>query len=335
MKKLFTFILVLALVLASLSACKLPNNETVIRIGYMQGPTGMGIAKLIHDNGSLAGNDKYQFVKFEDAQKATVALLKGSIDLACLPTNTASTLYNTKDGAVQVLALNCLNSLYLMTKSGVEITSFEQLEGRTIYTIENGTPKIILQHLLNELGVNATVKTDVKINNNLKALAQPSDLKDAMITGAVDIALVPEPVATAAPLQIVAQGKDHSYKVALDLKNVWSEASDTPVAMGCIVGKTDFVTAHKKAVNSFLDEYRASIEFISNEQNSELAASYIVESEVLGAAGAAKKSLKNLGDQITYVDGENMKAILSSFFSALDPSVLGGKLPDEGFYYEK
>ena len=121
MKKLFTFILVLALLVTTFSSCSLPKDDTVIRIGYMQGPTGMGIAKLIHDNGSLAGNEKYQFVKFEDAQKATAALLSGSIDLACLPTNTAAALYNTKDGAVQVLALNCLNSLFLMTKSGSEI----------------------------------------------------------------------------------------------------------------------------------------------------------------------------------------------------------------------
>lgn len=335
MKKLFTFILVLALLVTTFSSCSLSKNDTVIRIGYMQGPTGMGIAKLIHDNGSVSGNEKYEFVKFEDAQKATAALLSGSIDLACLPTNTAATLYNTKNGAVQALALNCLNSLYLMTKSGSEITSFAELEGKTVYTIANGTPKILLEYLLNELGVSATVKTTATVNGNEKDLVQPSDLAQAMITGSVDIALVPEPVATSAPLQIASQNKEYSYTVSLDLKNVWSQCSDTPIAMGCIVGNTEFIKNNKNAVNSFLNDYKSSIEFISNSANSELAADYIVEAEVLGAAGPAKKSLKNLGDQIAYYDGTAMREILSSFLAVLNPGVIGGKLPDEGFYYEK
>ena len=42
---------------------KTPIDDTVIKIGYMQGPTGMGMAKLIHDNGGIQGNEKYQFVK--------------------------------------------------------------------------------------------------------------------------------------------------------------------------------------------------------------------------------------------------------------------------------
>ena len=62
----------------------------------MQGPTGMGMAKLIHDNGGVSGNEKYTFTKFEDVQAATAAILSGAIDFACLPTNNASIIYNTK-----------------------------------------------------------------------------------------------------------------------------------------------------------------------------------------------------------------------------------------------
>ena len=122
---------------------KTPIDDTVIKIGYMQGPTGMGMAKLIHDNGGVNGNEKYQFVKYGKATDAIAALISGEIDTACLPTNNASIIYNTKNEAVQALAINCLNSLFLMTKTGTTITSFEQLEGKTIYTISNGTPKAL------------------------------------------------------------------------------------------------------------------------------------------------------------------------------------------------
>ena len=340
MKKLFALILVLALAVTALASCNKdpdpkPDDEVVINIGYMQGPTGMGMAKLIHDNGGINGNSKYKFTKFEDAQAATAALLAGKIDMACLPSNNASIIYNTKDGAAQALAINCLNSLFLMTKSGTEITSFDQLEGKTIYTISNGTPKVILNHLLPQKGINATIATEVMINNEMKTLAQPSDLASAIIAGAVDIALVPEPVATAAPLQVAAQNKDYSYSVALDITDVWATVSETPVAMGCIVGRTAFVSEHGATVNAFLAEYEASINFIANAQNRDNAAKYIVEAGVLGAEGAAKKSLANLGDAIAYVDGDEMKEILVAFYSSINSALIGGKLPDDGFYYKK
>lgn len=352
MKKLIALLLILTLSLTVLASCNIfsgneneqngASNEnsgtednTVIRIGYMQGPTGMGMAKLIHDNGGAAGNQKYQFTKFEDASKATAALLSGSIDMACLPTNNAAIIYNTKNAAAQVLALNCLNSLFLLTKSGTEITSFEDLEGKTIYTISNGTPKVILQHILNEKGINATIATEAVINGDTKALAQPSNLASAMIAGAVDIALVPEPVATAAPLQVANQNKGYTYKVALDITDVWETISENPIAMGCIVGRTDFVKEHKNITDAFLAEYKSSIEFIANKENIDTSAAYIVEAGVLGAAGPAKKSLTNLGNAISYVDGEEMKKVLIDFYNSINVNLIGGKLPDDNFYYKK
>jgi NitT/TauT family transport system substrate-binding protein len=336
MKKVISLLLLFTLILSLLISCNNVNDdETVIKIGYMQGPTGMGMAKLIHDNGGVNGNEKYAFTKFEDVQAATAAILSGAIDLACLPTNNASIIYNTKDAAVKVLAINCLNSLFVLTKSGTEISGLEDLDGKVIYTISNGTPKVILEYLINAAEINAEVKTEAIINGETKKLAQPSDLASAIIAGAVDIALVPEPVATAAPLQVVSQKKDYTYTTAFSLDDAWSKTSDTPVAMGCIVARADFVENHKGLVNSFLDEYKASIEFISNKDNIDTAAEYIVEASVLGAVPAAKKSLLNLGSSIAYIDGDDMKRTLTVFYNSITPALIGGKLPDDGFYYEK
>ena len=341
MKKLLALLLLLTVFATSLTSCDFfkkddgDGKKIQINVGFMEGPTGMGMAKLINDSEALADAKKYTFTKFKDVKDATAALMAGTIDVACLPTNNAATIYNTKNGAVQVLAINCLNSLFLMTKTGTTISSFAELEGKTIYTISNGTPKVILEHALAEMNVNATIATKVVINGNEKDLTQPSDLASALVTGAVDIALVPEPVATAAPLQIKSQNKDYTYTVAMDLSSVWAEISDTPVAMGCIVGRTDFVNANKDAINSFLNEYKASIEYISNKGNIDDSADLIVKATVLGAVPAAKKSLTNLIDQIAYKDGAEMRAILTAFYTSIDASLIGGKLPNDNFYYQK
>ena len=70
MKKIIALFLLIT-TLFSLSACscfqgndKNPPERIKIRIGYMAGPTGMGMAKLISDNGGLEnGNEKYSFTK--------------------------------------------------------------------------------------------------------------------------------------------------------------------------------------------------------------------------------------------------------------------------------
>ena len=343
MKKLLALILVITSLTLTLASCKWINgsqdtadneNDTVIRIAYMNGPTGMGMAKLIHDNGGVEGNEKYQFVKYSDAALATADLKDGKVDMACIPTNTAATIYN-KLGNINVLALNCLNSLFVMTKTGVEISSINDLEGKTIYTIQNGTPAVILRHLLAESNVNATVKTTIGEGENEKVIAAPTDLAPLLIAGKIDIALVPEPVATAAPLKIASQNKDYTYTVAINLTDAWKEISSSPVAMGCIVGNKDFVANNKSAVNSFLAEYKQSIEYISTPENLETAAQYIVDAGVLDAAPAAKKSLVNLGSAIAYSDGEEMKTTLVDFYNAIGSNLIGGKLPDDEFYYEK
>ena len=336
MKKIISIISILTLLTLAFASCNAPSTDDYqLKIGYLSGPTGMGMAKLIHDNGGVSGNEKYTFTKFEDVQAATAAILSGAIDFACLPTNNASIIYNTKDAAVKVLAINCLNSLFVLTKSGTEVSSLEDIDGKVIYTISNGTPKVILEYLLNAAGINAEVKTEALINGETKQLAQPSDLASAIIAGAVDIALVPEPVATAAPLQVVSQKKDYTYTTAFSLDDAWAKTSSTPVAMGCIVARADFIENHKGLVDSFLDEYKASIEFIANKENIDTAAEYIVEASVLGAVPAAKKSLLNLGSSIAYIDGEDMKRTLAVFYNSITPSLIGGKLPDDGFYYEK
>lgn len=337
MKKLLALILTVSLLTLSFASCswiKKKETKEPIKIAYMNGPTGMGIAKLVHDNGGIEGNDKYQFVKYDDTSLATADLVAGKIDLACLPTNTAASLYN-KTGKVTTLAINCLNSLYIMTKTGVEINSLADLEGKTIYTIQNGTPAVILKHLLTESGVNATVKTSIGTGADEKTIAAPTDLAPLLITGKVDIALVPEPVATAAPLKIASQGKDYTYKVAINLTDAWCGISSSPVAMGCIVANSNFAENNKSQLDSFLLEYQASIDFISLPKNLDLSAQYIVDAGVLDAVPAAKKSLANLGNAIAYIDGAEMKTVLSNFYSAIGLNLIGGKLPDDKFYYER
>ncbi len=322
MKKIFATLLTFALLLTATLGLFSCGGTTQIKIGYMQGPTGMGMAKLIHDNGGLeAGNDKYQFNKYTDTASALADLAKGAVDIVCLPTNEAANNYNGNYNDLKVLSINTLGSVYLITADGTQISDFSELNGRDIYTCLKGTPRMILEHLLDEAGVNANVLTEF----DGSVINTPEDLKNTLVNkDGIGIAVAPEPIVTA-----VTSAKQ-IYSVALNLNDVWNELSDTPLTMGCAVSTKTFVSENKKAVDEFLTEYKASIEFVDAAENLEAAATYVVEAGVMAAAPAAKKALNNLRGSIAYIDGEDMKAALIGFYEAI-----GITLPNDEFYYEK
>ena len=288
----------------------------------------MGMAKLIKDNGGESGNDKYSFINYQnDTEKAKADLSLGNVDIICVPTNEAA-VYHAKNDNTVVLAVNCLNSLYLVSDKNSNVTSLAELEGKTVYTCKNGTPKMILDYVIKELDLDITVSTSTPDG---KVMAKPADVKNQMVNvGDLPYVVLPEPIITAAQLEIQKSGKtDISYSVDVNFSDEWEKISDTPAAMGCIITTKDFANKNSGALETFLKEYKSSVEFIGNEENLESASKYVAEAKIMNAEAPAKKALGNLGDAIAYIDGKDMKDTLEAFYSAL-----GIALPDDDFYYE-
>ena len=83
MKKIIALLLTLIIAVSVLASCnQLAGSETAtIKIGVMNGPTGMGMAKLINDNG--AESEKYVFSSFSSPTDATASLQNGELDMLC------------------------------------------------------------------------------------------------------------------------------------------------------------------------------------------------------------------------------------------------------------
>ncbi len=326
MKKITALLLTLAVTFALLVSCA-PTEQSggtdknpVLRIGYMSGPTGMGMAKLINDNGGTNGNDKYTFTAYTDTALAKADLTKGAVDVICLPTNEAVDYYNKVDSKTRILAVNCLNSLYLISDDEHSAAALSELEGQTVYTCKNGTPRVILEYIIEKLDLNITVSYTV----NDKDMNTPADVSAQVIAGNLPYAVIPEPIITASVL------KNNSYSVDIDLADEWSKIEghvNTPVAMGCVVANADMLANYSSLFNAFLDEYRASIDFMNKPENVDLAANYVADAKIMAAVPAAKRALANLGDAISYIDGNDMKATLKAFFAAI-----GKETSDDVFY---
>lgn len=329
MKKIIALIMLLSVCLFSLASCDFfagifgENDSSKIRIGCLAGPTGMGMAKMIDDYGM--DSDKYSFDIYSGPDGAKGAFTAGEVDAICFPTNVAANLYNALKGNVYVTAINCLGSLYLVSGSEIDISSIFDLEGKTIYaSVPSSTTGAIMNHILKENGVNATVTFEFDGD----VISEHDQLQKLLVKGDVDIAILPEPKASATLLS----NPNANLSIDLNISKEWGKISDSsePLTMGCIIFKKDFVENNKAAVDEFLAEYKSSIEYISNKENIDSSAQMIENAGILPKAAIAKKALNNLYGSIVYIDGNEMKIALKGFYN-----VIGCPVPDDNFYYEK
>ena len=293
------------------------DAELPVNVMVLNGTTGFGMAKLISD--ADAGNAalNYSFSVETDASNITAALINGSCDIAALPTNAASTLYNKTGGKIQCLALNTRGVLYLVAGEGETVTSLADLEGKTVYAPAQN-PTFIFSALCEKAGVQVTVDN---------SYAQPADLRTAVAAGEVTLAVLPEPMVT------IARSANEKLTVAADLTAEWDQYFTAgSLVQGCVVVRSEFAAEHPVEVAEFLKEYGASIAFL--DEDIDAAAEMIVSAGIFTAAPVAKKAIPNCN--ICFLTGEEMKSAMSAFLdtmAAVAPASVGGAVPGDDFYY--
>ena len=326
MKKLIAALILLVTLTTVLVGCT-PKDDTQIKVGFLAGPTGIGMAKMINDHGGVEAGGQYNFIKYTAPDKAMTDLKAGNIDIACVSTEIAAKFYN--DGAdIEVLNINCLNSICLLTNDNVTINSIYDLEGKTIYTSIQGTPKLILKALLNAYGVNATISHEVGEGDDVATINSPDQIAPLIVKNQVDIILAPIHLACNALAKPSAK-----HKITLDIDALWNEKFDTPIAMGCLVVRRSFIEEHPVAIENFLREYGESVNFMSNTNNIDSAAEYVVDSTILPELEPAKKALVMLAPGIKLIGGDLMKDTLINIYNVYGLDTIGGKQPDDNFYH--
>lgn len=291
-----------------------------VNVMVLNGTTGFGMAGLISE--SEAGNAalNYTFSVETDASNITAALVNGTADIGALPTNAAAALYNKTGGKVQILALNTLGVLYLVTDGSEEITSLEDLRGKTVYAPAQN-PTFIFQALCEKNGL--AVGTDITIDNTY---AQPADLNTAVSAGEVSIAVLPEPMVT------VARSANDQLVVALDLTEEWDKVMEPgSLVQGCVVVRTEFAAEHPAEVARFLEEYQASVDLLTTDVAS--AAQKIEETAVFAKAAVAQKAIPNCN--VCFITGEEMQSAMAEFLNIMAevaPDSIGGAVPADDFY---
>ena len=296
-----------------------PAPEPVkMRVMALKGPTGMGLAKLMDESAASTTENEYTFTLAGDPTEVSASVIKGEVEVACVPVNLASTLYNKTEGAYVCLAINTLGVLHIL-EMGDSVQTVADLAGKTLHATGQGsTPEYILNYILEKNGIADKVTVEYQTEHTA--------LVSLFAKGSVTLGMLPEPNVSAA----MVQTKD--LRQALDLTAEWDKICDTSAVQGCVIVKKAFAAENPDALAAFMREYAESVEFVN--ANVETAAGLCETYGIVPKAAIAKRALPNCN--IVFVTGTEMKTDLSAFLKVLfdaNPKSVGGKLPAEDFYY--
>ena len=318
MKKGIAFLLSLLLILSLFSVSL---AEEPVRVVALKGPTAMGLVKLMEDN-----DGAYDFSIEAAPDLVAPLIIQGKADIAAVPANLASVLYNKLGGGVQVLAVNTLGVLYIVER-GETVQTAADLRGRTIYASGQGaTPEYALNYILRGNGIDPEKDVDIQF------MSEHTECLNALLNNADGIALLPQPFVTTAMM------KADDLRVALDLNDCWDElqaGAEAPSALltGVVIARREFVEAHPDLVTAFMDAYAESVFWVKTtpDESAALIGKYDIVPEAV-----AKKALPACN--IVYIEGAEMQTMLSGYLATLfeqNPAAVGGALPGEDFYYAR
>ena len=293
---------------------------TYVRVGALRGPTGMGIAPLMEwaMDGQTINN--YHFTIGGAPDEMMAGLISGELDIASVPPNMASLLYNRTEGEVKVIAISTLGNLAVLDSTG-EINSIEDLRGQTInITGQGGVPQFAFEHVLRQNGIEPGVDVEIVFN------VEHAELASLMVAGNVSLGMLPQPFVT------TVLNNSEDVRIAIDLTEAWEAAiPGTQFVQGVTVVRTAFLEEHPDAVKLFLRDQEESVA-VTNARPEEIA-------ELIGffeiiPAPIARQAIPR--SNLVHISGAEMKPLILANLAVLydaNPQTVGGAIPDEEFFF--
>ncbi len=290
-------------------------ERTTVNIATLKGPTGLGMVQLMDNDEKDVSLNDYEFQILGNPADVVGKVVSGEIDIAAVPTNMASILYNKTERGVTFLGVNTLGVLYIL-ENGDTITTISDLEGKTLYATGLGAvPEYVIKYILSQNNL-----LEDKVTVEFKA--EHSELSTLMANGDITLGMLPQPNVTATLM------KNEDVRIAIDISKEWEKLNGTPLTMGGIIVRNEFLEENKEAVDNFIAEYASSVEFTNVETGE---ASVLAEKfEIFPSAVIAEAAIPYCN--IVW----NRDVNLTNFFNVLmeeNPASIGGEIPVEDFYY--
>lgn len=250
-------------------------------------------------------------------------LASKTMQVSVVPLNTAANLYN-RGQDLRLLNVMTRGLLYVVS-SDDDIADIPSLAGKRLAVpYRKDAPEIVLQVLLAHHGLKP--ERDVV----LRTTGSPIEAVQLLLTGQVDAAFAPEPAVSAAIGSARLVGR--SLRRAIDVQRAWAEVGGEGATLpqAGLAVRGDYYDAHAAQLtrlNGVLARAAAATNANPSAAASAASGLFRMPSAVLEAS-IPYSNLTAVGAAVA------REEILRYFraIHALDPDILGGRLPDDGFF---
>jgi NitT/TauT family transport system substrate-binding protein len=324
-----SFIVLLALFCASFNMSY--ANEKLDKI-TLAGPFAAVSDPLIRMINIGALDDiakKTEFKIWKNPDQMRALALKGGVDFIATPTNVAANLYN-RGADIRLLNVSIWGVLWMVSRDN-SLKTIADFKGKEIaMPFRADMPDIIFATLAEESGL------DPKEDFTIRYVSNPLDAMQLLIMRRVDHALLAEPAVSMAlrktksfPLKIIAPDLYRSVNLQQEWGNLLKREARIPQAGMAVINNK----LSKKVIQRFREEYKKATQWCI--ENPDEAGKMVADRIDLLTPEAVSDSIKV--SQFKDVSAKEARTELEYFFNILHaktPAVIGGKLPDDGFYYQ-
>jgi len=284
--------------------------------------------KMIENKALSDVAKKVEFRLWKNPDELRAILLKNEAHIVAVPTNVAANLYN-KDVDIKLLNVSVWGILEIVTRDK-NIKTIDDLKGQQIVVpFRADMPDIVLQAIMIKAGF------DPKKDFQIVYAPTPPDAMQMLILRRADNVLLAEPATSMAmrktgsfPLKLIAPDIYRSINLQKEWGRVYGVEGKVPQAGIAVASKLD-----ANIVKRVEEEYKKALDWYKSNPTQ---AGVMVEKNIDFFSADA------VGDSIGIVQLDAKSAFeskddLEEFFKVLleiEPKLIGGKIPDEGFYFQ-
>ncbi|GAB6391527.1 MAG: ABC transporter substrate-binding protein/NitT/TauT family transport system substrate binding protein [Treponematales bacterium] len=304
----------------ALAAAAVPA-QTELTIYGLKGPSGVGMIRLFENPPRPAGF-AVRVEALAQADLMAARFLAGEARVGILPPNVAAKIASSGRN-IQIAAVTGTGMLSLLAADGT-VRSLADLRGKTVDIAGQGaTPDYVFRRVLAANGL--VPDRDITLRYSL---AYP-EIAQSLIAGRSALALLPEPFAT------MALAGNKSLRRVSDIQAEWVRAGGSgSYPMTALVVDGAFAAANPAAMRDILAALEASIAWVTANP---AAAGELVEKHGLGLKAQAIAAAIPRSAYV-FIPAQEARPALEALFKVFleyAPQSLGGKLPEDGFYYRQ
>jgi NitT/TauT family transport system substrate-binding protein len=248
----------------------------------------------------------------------------GRVRVTAAPSYAAANLYN-RGLDIRMLDVAVWGMLYMVGPQGATV-DWSDLEGKTVHSPFRGDmPDLVFKYLARQNGL------EPGEDFQMEYVSAPPQLIKLLATGRAEYGVLPEHPASAAILKSRQQGR--AIGRVMDLQEEWGETTGRQprIPQGSVIVTGELAREYPGLVDALHRELVEAAEWV---MNNPAEAAQFAQGHFQQQPPLIRNSIPHFN--LDVVSASEAREELEFFYeqlASMSPEIIGGELPDDGFYY--